>query len=63
MKAFCGQSVESAYVDVMIHTRMHKQSKSRDVVYKLIMSDKTKAIQLSWHPSLRLSQIPRPKFC
>ena len=44
MKAFCGQSVESKYFDVMIHTRMQKQSKSRDVVYNLIMSDKTKAI-------------------
>lgn len=44
MKAFCGQSVESTYFDVMIRTRMQKQSKSRDVVYNLIMSDKTKAI-------------------
>ena len=44
MKAFCGKSVESTYFDVMIHTRMQKQSKSRDVVYNLIRSDKTKAI-------------------
>ena len=44
MKVFCGSSVESAYFDVKFHTRMQKLSESKDVVYKLIMSDRTKAI-------------------
>ena len=44
MKVFCASSVESAYFDVKFHTRMQKLSESKDVVYKLIMSDRTKAI-------------------
>ena len=44
MKVFRGSSVESAYFDVKFHTRTQKLSERKYVVYKLIMSDRTKAI-------------------
>ena len=43
MKAFCGKSTECAYFDAIIRTRMQKQSKSRDVVFQLNKTNRTKA--------------------